>query len=155
MKKLFTFVSLVTGITLSNIPTVPVQATHINDYDNCAHDLLKTGINQQSAALACSEALYPQEVGKCVLQIKQSKNISVTEALSACQRVRRPLELSLCVADINRQSSPKIALAVLDNCRRSLLPKTFAQCVVGLKRRTTLPVAQLMDTCIKAKDSLR
>ncbi|MGD2180038.1 hypothetical protein [Lusitaniella coriacea] len=40
----------------------------------------------------------------------------------------------------------------LDHCRRSLLPKRFSECVIGLRRSAELPTDRALNTCIEAED---
>ncbi|HEY9704989.1 MAG TPA: hypothetical protein V6C58_21300, partial [Allocoleopsis sp.] len=59
------------------------------------------------------------------------------------------------VSKINYLNQENVALSVLDYCRRSLLPKQFAQCVVGLRTQIKSPTTRLMEDCIAANDSLK
>lgn len=155
MSKKLPIITIITGLLIGTIPMRPVNAREINQYYFCASLLTKAGISDAKAASSCAEALYPNELHNCVTGIKKVTPIPGNEALSACQRVRRPLELGYCVSQINYLNQENVALSVLDYCRRSLLPKQFAQCVVGLRKKIKSPTTRLMEDCISANDSLK
>lgn len=143
----------IAGLLAATIPSVPANATHINEYERCAGYMLTAGVSSEPAATACAQALRPRSIGQCVYYIKKHTPISGADALSACTRVRQPLGLANCAIDINRGTKEAEALAVLDNCRRSLIPTNFSECVVGLSRRINLPPARAMETCLSTYDS--
>ena len=141
---------VIAGFTAISFPIAPASAR--NDYESCATNLLKVGISKEDTAIACSEALYPQDVGSCVSRISSEPNITALDVLAACRRVRRPIELASCVNEIRREIQDSAIAEVLDNCRRSLLPTRFSSCVVGIRRRTDIVATPLMNICISGSD---
>ena len=153
---------------LSNV--LPAQA---NEYQSCSASLTEVKLDRLSVAQGCAEALHPQDVGTCVVRIvnNQSVNNKIVnlDALDACRRVRRPLELATCVTMIH-QSTETIPLSndaskmVLDSCRKSLLPERYGRCVVGFRnnplQKTIVDVATTdrtkeldgFNTCLDATD---
>lgn len=141
---------VIAGFAAISFPIAPASAR--NDYESCATNLLKAGISKEDTAIACSEALHPQDVGSCVVRISSEPNITALDVLAACRRVRRPIELSSCVNQIRREIKDAATAEVLDNCRRSLLPTRFSSCVVGISRRTDIVATPLMNICISGSD---
>ena len=149
---------------------LPAQA---NEYQSCSASLTEVKLDRLSVAQGCAEALHPQDVGTCVVRIvnNQSVNNKIVnlDALDACRRVRRPLELATCVTMIH-QSTETIPLSndaskmVLDSCRKSLLPERYGRCVVGFRnnplQKTVVDVAMTdrtkeldgLNTCLDATD---
>jgi hypothetical protein len=119
-----------------------------NLYERCTGDLLALKISTEEATSACARALNPKDLGICVSRTSQSGTIAATDALSACRQVRRPKEMAACVNRIRGELSTATALEVLDNCRRSLLPDRYANCVVGISSPAKLSPTQAMTTCI-------
>jgi hypothetical protein len=145
MIRIQTFVSLGLRLGLGSIAlwglgfTAPAQA---NEYQACTANLTSAKLDRLSIAQGCAEALHPEEVGSCVVQIVNDKavdnKIVNTAALDACRRVRRPMELATCVTSIHESASakplsPAGSMAVLDSCRKSLLPERYGRCVVGFR----------------------
>lgn len=126
--------------------------TSSRDYRACAFYLQETGISALEAAEACSSALNPRDLSTCTTDIDRHTDIPPRDALLTCRRVRRPLELGNCVVTISLYSEQLASPEILDNCRRSLLPKRFSDCTIGLGRETDLPVAQLMASCLDGRD---
>ena len=58
--------------------------------------------------------------------------------------------MSDCVSDIHRDLSITDSLDVLDNCRRSLLPDRFSECVSGVSSAASLAAGEAMQSCIRA-----
>jgi hypothetical protein len=127
-----------------------------NHYRVCTQELIGAGVTADAAAGACAGALHPRDISTCVVQINRKTKIAAADALSSCQRVRRPNQLATCVIDINRKSrtQPADPLLVLDQCRRSLLPEMFSECVVGLSRQVNFPTDRLMTTCLDSRDKV-
>lgn len=126
---------------------IPLPANAVNEYQRCASNLLTAGVAAESASVACAQALHPQELSECVFYIRKHTPVLAPDALAGCVRVRRPMQLAECVIDINRNTQDAIPTAVLDNCRRSVIPTRFSECVVGLSRQVNLPPSQAMETC--------
>lgn len=145
----------ITGAIALALPSLSatVPTTYRNNFRSCAGRLISVGIAAEAAASACSAALNPVSVSKCVVDIQRRTQIAATDALVTCRQVRRPNELATCVVGIS-PSSQETVPNVLDYCRRSLLPVRFAECVVGIQRETNLPPTQAMNTCIDASDPL-
>ncbi|NJR64434.1 MAG: hypothetical protein HC772_02485 [Leptolyngbyaceae cyanobacterium CRU_2_3] len=92
------------------------------------------------------------------LNIDTATVLTSADALSNCQRVRRPVELATCVVDIGAiDSSSETAslLNVVDHCRRSLLPARFSACVVGLRSQVDFPTETALSNCIAATNRPR
>lgn len=131
------------------------------DYSICAGELLDRGIVPDQVAIACSQAIIPADLSFCVTKINRLTSVTAMDALSACTRVRRPVEMSTCVVDIfNRTTgaNPSVfvspANAILDNCRRSLLPLKFADCVIGLSQHIDFRASSdgVLRSCIAAEE---
>jgi hypothetical protein len=150
------------GLLAAALPIEPTSAITIrfsrnrNHYRVCTQELIRTGVTADAAAGACAGALHPRDISHCVVQINRKTKIAAADALSSCQRVRRPNHLATCVIDINRKSrtQPADPLLVLDQCRRSLLPEVFSECVVGLSRQVDFPTDRLMTTCLDSRDKV-
>ena len=148
----------------------PAQA---NEYQSCSASLTEVKLDRLSIAQGCAEALHPADVGTCVVRIVNDKSVNSKivnlDALDACRRVRRPLELATCVTMIH-QSTETMPLSndaskiVLDSCRKSLLPERYGRCVVGFRnnplQKTVVDVAMTdrtqeldgLNTCLDAAD---
>ena len=117
----------------------PAQA---NEYQSCSASLTEVKLDRLSVAQGCAEALHPQDVGTCVVRIVNDKSVNSKivnlDALDACRRVRRPLELATCVTMIHQSTetmsfSNDASKMVLASCRKSLLPERYGRCVVGFR----------------------
>ncbi|MGF1478716.1 MAG: hypothetical protein ACFB4I_04425 [Cyanophyceae cyanobacterium] len=86
------------GLLALALPRYPAQAS----FDDCSRELLNSGVSGETAAVACAEALEPEVLAECVLEIQSRTFISADEALEACYRDRRPIELAECVVDIRQ-----------------------------------------------------
>ncbi|HAC64971.1 MAG TPA: hypothetical protein DCF68_15930, partial [Cyanothece sp. UBA12306] len=122
------------------------------------------------AATACSDALIPKELSKCVSMIGRATPIAGDDALRACYQVRRPIDLGNCVADIyneipslslssdeeegetvSAEDSPLLTL--LNSCRASLRPGFYSECVIAVNRNVPdLNSVQALDKCLAAED---
>ncbi len=129
----------------------PAAASTAKDYRQCGERLNAAGISTEVAATACAEVLHPDDMGQCVLDIR-TQQVDALTALAACRRVRRPLALSTCLQDIHRQDGAAVLTEVLEACRVSLLPKRYANCVVGLNESLKVPAATGLSTCLDASD---
>ncbi|MFM2027135.1 MAG: hypothetical protein RLZZ339_1852 [Cyanobacteriota bacterium] len=144
-----------------------------NQFSACISQIVRTGVSPQDAATACSEALIPKELSRCVVMIKSKTPIDGNLALQACFQVRRPIDLGNCVVDIHRAAplfaanSPKqtetetakepdklgISRQILDSCRQSLLPGRFSECVIAVSRGVDKNnPSQALQTCLSAED---
>ncbi|GAL95522.1 MAG: hypothetical protein DWQ51_00225 [Microcystis wesenbergii TW10] len=144
-----------------------------NQFSACISQIVRTGVSPQDAATACSEALIPKELSRCVVMIKSKTPIDGNLALQACFQVRRPIDLGNCVVDIHRAAplfaanSPKqtetetakepdklgISRQILDSCRQSLLPGRFSECVIAVSRDVDKNnPSQALQTCLSAED---
>ena len=136
------------GILAIALPISPAAAR--NDYNVCTGSLIDSGVASEAAIAACSLALHPQDLSRCVDGVVDATEISASNALTACSRVRRPKDLSRCVSDIHGDFAITDSLDVLDNCRRSLLPTRFADCVSGVSAAASLAAGEAMQSCISA-----
>jgi hypothetical protein len=99
------------SIRLSAIATLPAvcltlllpmhPAAAANDFDRCVSELIETGLAGNKAGTACSDALEPKDLSKCVSEIRADTPIKPENALDACYQVRRPRDLASCVVDIH------------------------------------------------------
>lgn len=133
---------------LLTIPSSPAMAGSIG---SCANSLIADGVAESSAAAACSDALKPDVLASCVGNIKTATDIKGDDALQACYRVRRPDELASCVTDISSDLAKDKSTMALDNCRRSLLPKHYAECTLDLTGIAQLSSEEAMENCIAAE----
>lgn len=161
-----------------------VYERYRNEFDpevfrECAELLTNAEIVESQVAIACAEALDPEDLSFCVDEISTFTAIDPLYTLFGCFRTRRPVELAHCVVDIhynvlmpktflyqdddrynlNDRLTPAdkatlepVALSTLDHCRRSLLPERFSACVVGLSTEVSFSSEQLLGTCIRADD---
>ena len=121
-----------------------------NDFETCTSDLIEAGIAAASAAGACGRAMHPAALSRCAVDITGVADVNAEQALLACQSDRRPEDLATCVGDIHQGLEIANSTAVLNNCRRSVLPVRFSDCVVGVATAAELPVADSMAQCIAA-----
>lgn len=164
------------GLFATLTPIRPAMAG-FNQFDICVSELQNRGISDRQATAACSDALKPRDLSKCVQRISVETPITANEALSACYRVRRPVELADCTIGITNEAQDAYvrtnvsasaipenqraqvlqptALLALEGCRLSLLPQLYSECVIASSRRTSLSPSDAMKTCIKAEDSPR
>ncbi len=138
---------------------IPAPSAQARNYDNnfrlCASELLEAGIAAPVAADACAAALYPRDLTICVVRIDRETNIAAADALETCRQVRRPKDLAKCVVNISNGTQNAVVRDILDNCRLSLLPVRFSECVVGLNKEVDFSAGQVMATCIDASDRPR
>ena len=144
-----------------------------NQFSACISQIVRTGVSPQDAASACSEALIPKELSRCVVMIKSKTPIDGNLALQACFQVRRPIDLGNCVVDIHRaaplfaanslkqtetetaKEPDKLGIStqILDSCRQSLLPGRFSECVIAVSRGVDKNnPSQALQTCLSAED---
>lgn len=95
---------------ISSLPAIllilaipPRPATARNQFDVCVSELLGSGVPGDQAATACSDAIIPKELSLCVSKIRGGTLVDAEDALRACYRVRRPVDLGNCVVDIHQQ----------------------------------------------------
>ncbi len=140
------------------------QRDSTNQFDICVLELLNQEISPEKASLACAEAVKPKELSECVVRVSFETAVTADEALVACFRVRQPVALADCATEISRhaitpfvgvsgsQALQPTALLALNNCRRSLLPQRYSECVVAATRQGQLLPQRAMETCIDAED---
>ena len=144
------FAAIASLITMT-IPSRPANA--FTEFQICAAQLVRlAAVAPEEAAAACSDALHPKELSRCVVTIHQLTPTLTQDALVACTKVRRPVELSSCVSDISNKTRESQTSEVIDYCRRSLLPLRYSECVVGLSREVDFAPSRAMALCIKAED---
>lgn len=144
------------------IPQSPAKA---NDFRGCVRQLVGQGINEETAGKTCAQALVPGDLSGCVADIRRRTQLNAEEVLSACDRVRRPSDLASCVVSIDRSlpegmkpetaegtENQDLKSLALDNCRRSLLPDRYAECVRGYASAASEATpAKAMEVCISAE----
>jgi hypothetical protein len=121
-----------------------------NDFESCTSSLIEAGIVAAEAAGACGKALHPDDLSSCTVDVLRVAEVDAQQALVACQSDRRPLDLATCVGDIHQGLEVANSTAVLNNCRRSVLPVRFSDCVVGVATAAELAVADSMTQCLAA-----
>ncbi|MEB3161267.1 MAG: hypothetical protein VKL20_07390 [Synechocystis sp.] len=89
---------MVNGLVFAPIAAV---AGNWNQFDVCVTEMQRNGVSNDAAAAGCSEAIIPKEMSECVSRISGNTDITGNIALQACFQVRRPVDLSHCVVDIN------------------------------------------------------
>ena len=143
--------ALIAGLA---VPMVLVSAPRAiaNDFESCTGSLLEADIEAVAAARACGQALHPVALSSCTVDIVTVTAVPAEQALLACQSDRRPAELATCVSDIHQSLEVANSTSVINNCRRSLLPTRYADCVVGVANTTELTLAESMSSCIAAGD---
>ena len=120
------------------------------DFQTCASELLASGVSEAETAIACSQALHPEELSECVVRIDEATIVEAPDALSRCRRVRRPTEMATCVIEIAEVRGEAIAPEALDYCRNTLLPLRFSNCVAGITTEIPLSNEVALATCIAA-----
>lgn len=125
----------------------PAQA---NSYQSCSNRLLDAGLNAETAALACAQALHPDDLSRCVVDITSETTLAPDSVLSACGRDRRPQEVASCVNNLHNALGGGDTSLVLQNCRLSILPLKYSECVSGLSEAVELASEQVLNTCIAA-----
>jgi hypothetical protein len=147
--------AFITSGQSKNYFAYPYSYLSAGDYRDCAARLLRVKVPAPAAATACSQALSPRSLSRCVIDIKDKTNNTAVDALNTCRQARRPTEVSDCVVGVSRSTSRKADPADLIYCGSTLLPGRFADCVVGLRRSLNFSVPTLaLDTCISATDQL-
>lgn len=120
------------------------------DFETCTRRLIEAGLDGATAAGNCGQALHPTDLARCVVDITKATDLAVEQTLVACQSDRRPQELATCVSDIHQNLAVDNSAAVLNNCRRSILPTRYADCVVGVAKAAELAPADSMAQCMVA-----
>jgi len=141
------------GMTI--LPVRAITDYPSNDYRVCAARLKNLGISTEDTARACAEVLRPRDFSACVVKIAGDTQIEAIDAVRTCSQVRRHNEFASCVVGIINNTQTTVNPEVLNYCRRSLLPLSFAKCVVGFRTEMDFDPRQAMDTCIDASDSPR
>lgn len=136
--------------TAADIPT-----SYRNAYRSCAGRLESVGITAQAAASACAQSLRPVDLSHCVARIQRQTTIVAEDALPTCGAVRQPIDLARCVIGISENNQGQPVPGVLNYCGRSLLPATYGECVIGLRRELEIPPNQALETCISTDNRPR
>jgi len=148
-----TIAALQAGFFFMIIPSHPLQARVGGQFQVCAEELEQAGLPSDQVAAACADALRPKDLSLCVLSMNQEAGVSAEEALFNCDRDRRPLELATCVLDLNEFLEVNDLGLIVENCRRSLLPLRYSECVVGLTNTPKQAIApvEALDQCLSAE----
>ncbi|MEB3342112.1 hypothetical protein [Okeania sp.] len=164
LKKRWIFLTAIQLLSSSFLMVIPEPATGIDfqklfkkepadikSFRLCSENLLSVGLSNQEVANACSATVEPEDLSICVTKIYNSttQKLPAQDILLNCQQVRRVDELGTCVENINlSMANISNQFAVLEGCRRSLLPEDFSACVVGLSINVKLPTEELLNTCL-------
>ena len=150
------------GLVALAVPIASAQAVSYSefraresDYARCATDLVSTGVTETDAVAACAAALAPRDIGECVSDLYDNTELEPAAIVAGCRRVRRPVDLASCVVDIRSATVDATELNILDSCRRSLLPRRYSNCVVGLSQSTEVTGTVALNTCAAAGDRPR
>jgi hypothetical protein len=127
-------------------PAIPAKDSR-DDYRRCVRQLVDLKLPQEDAIDACGRSLTPEYLATCTVRISRREYAPV-DALNACRQVRRPEDLAHCVADIRGTLKTLEAADVLDNCRRSLLPIRYSDCVIGMSRVASAIAPTVLSKCI-------
>ena len=146
----FVAIGLMTASTVPLIATTAQAQIGDADYGECAADLLAAGVDVDDATIACSLAFEPTEVSGCVTDVLAVSDVAPKQALSACSRDRRPDEVASCVFDIHQDLVVDNSLSVLNYCHRSILPKRYAACVIGIVSEADYTTDESLERCIAA-----
>ncbi|MGP0129446.1 MAG: hypothetical protein ACTMUB_09360 [cyanobacterium endosymbiont of Rhopalodia musculus] len=174
LQSLTTIALIPVSLLIPKMSSLPVVAGNAdwNQFDVCITEIAQYGVEQDKAALACSDALIPKELSQCVTMINGATPIEGDDALSACYQVRRPIDLGHCVADIynaipnlsltstetSTENLPTtltepFLLTLLTACRASLRPGHYSECVIAVNRNLpdVTPIKAL-NMCLAAED---
>ena len=134
-------------------PSRPADAAVGGQFQVCAEELEQAGLPANQVAAACADALRPKDLSLCVLSMNQEVGVSAEEALFNCGRDRRPLELATCVLDINQFLEADDLRMIIENCRRSVLPLRYSECVVGLSNTPSEAIGpvEALEECLSAE----
>lgn len=141
--------ALVGAMAMSGVVLAPSGAI-ANDFLTCGRLLRQAGLDDAAISAACGQALHPETMARCVVDITETTDITTPRALSACQRDRRPQDLATCVTTLHGVLGVTAETQGLDNCQRSLLPVRYADCVVGLMDAAALPPEASLEGCLAA-----
>lgn len=159
----------VAGWLAAIAPSMAITASYNNEYLVCAGRIIRAGegVTEQAVAQACARSLRPRDLASCVIDIKNKTEIVAADALSNCSAARRPKDYGSCVVDVSQNFQKTVRpedlqldkeatkQQVLTYCGRSLLPVSFAECVVGLRTEIkNLAPTQVLDTCIDGSDRI-
>ncbi|AFZ42336.1 hypothetical protein PCC7418_0087 [Halothece sp. PCC 7418] len=150
--RLSAIAALQAGLFFMLTPTRPLQAAIGDEFKICGEELQEAGLSAEEASAACADAIRPKDLSLCVLSMNQEVGIPAEEGLYNCYRDRRPLDLASCVVDINQFLEADDPGIIVENCRRSILPLRYSECVVGLTNTTEQAIdpAIAMEECINA-----
>ncbi|MEO0947751.1 MAG: hypothetical protein AAFY11_06345 [Cyanobacteria bacterium J06641_5] len=135
------------------IVSQPAAAAKENPFGVCTEELLAVGFDNNTVAAACGRALLPDELSLCVISIVQDANVDAAFALDNCFRVRRPDELAVCALEIDEAFMLEDPTAVVDSCRRSILPLRFSDCVTGVGLGADVTVDTALKNCLAADNN--
>jgi len=141
---------VVIGTLVAPMIVLSPLAAQANEFATCAASLIEAGVEAEAASAACAQALKPEQVSRCVVDITNATELAPDQVLAACSRDRRPDELATCVATIHDRLEVSSSTDVLDNCRRSVLPVRYSDCVVGLATTAEVATTESMAFCIAA-----
>lgn len=80
------------------------KAVKANQFDVCLQRLIDSGVALAEAQTGCATALLPRDLSSCVRNITRNTEITGSDALQNCYRVRRPIDMGDCVVSINKRS---------------------------------------------------
>ncbi len=153
LKKIFSLSALTSVPVVLFTLTVPSEPVAAQGFATCVRNLVGSGIAEDQAGTACADALVPKDLSACVQKVTKNTSLKAENTLQSCYRVRRPKDLASCVVKISSKAdNAESDILALDNCRRSLLPDRYSECVVALNANlTNISTAQAMETCISAE----
>jgi hypothetical protein len=125
-------------------------AAEANDFRYCAGALIDAGVDTALATSACAQALHPDIMANCVLDVSYVTEIEPTDALATCSSDRRPDEVATCVVDIAQRLEGANKTTVVENCGLSFLPVRYSDCVLGIAAASDLEADASLTQCIAA-----
>ncbi|MCW6037793.1 hypothetical protein K4A83_16160 [Spirulina subsalsa FACHB-351] len=147
------------GIDNTQAMSACADALVPEDLSTCVLRITETtGISPQTALSACFRVRRPVELAHCVVSIRQEvlttpqgrQNPGNEQSLNK-QGTDKSLAPDLFAQTPTLQTLGELELATLDRCRRSLLPKRYGACVVGLSREIPFVPQRILDSCIDAE----
>jgi len=150
--KISAIAALPVGLFFMVTPSRPLAAAIGEQFQICAQELEQAGLPPNQVSAACADALRPEDLSLCVLSMNEQVGVPAEQALFNCYRDRRPIELATCVVDINEFLIADEIGMIVENCRRSLLPLRYSECVVGLANTPSEAIAPVdaLEECLSA-----
>jgi hypothetical protein len=89
--------------------TIPIRPAAASSFDTCLRELQQKNITGEQASIGCAEAFEPDTLSECTQRIADRGSVPAEDALRACFRVRRPLDLASCFTNIQEKATKTYA----------------------------------------------